>query len=167
MSVTLPIEALSAHAFAPFGSIVEQPARVSDAAGPGWQWWGEIVQLAASDRPYAIGYLNLQPAPLRFDWAERHMLSEELLAPLGGDCLVYVGPPKFENEPGRLPELAEFRVFRVRQGQAVLLKPGVWHGAPLAVDSPAKVLVILLFNTARQDLHLVRFDTNPIEIVRN
>jgi ureidoglycolate lyase len=167
MTVTLPIEELTAAAFAPFGSIIEQPARASDASGSGWQWWGEMAQLGGGDRPYAIGYVDLQPVPLRVDWAERHMVSDELLAPLGGDCLVYVGPPTFEDEPGRLPDLTEFRVFRVRKGQAVLLKPGVWHGAPLAADGATHVLVILLFNTARQDLHLVRFEASPVEIVRS
>jgi len=160
----LSIENLTAQAFAPFGAVIEQPKRSNDASGPGWQWWGEMVNLAGGDRPYSIGYLDLQPAPLRFDWAERHIHSDELLAPLGGDCLVYVGPPDHPDEPAHLADLNRFRVFRVCKGQAVLLKRGVWHGAPLAIDHPANVMVILLNNTAKQDLHLVRFEDKPVEI---
>ncbi len=162
----LTIEPLAPATFAPFGTMIEQPNRTTDATGPGWKWWGEMVKLGGGDRPYGIGYLDLKPAPLRFDWAERHMHSDELLVPLGGDCLVYVGPPEHPGEPDRLPSLDRFRAFKVCQGQAVLLKPGTWHGAPLAIDQPLNVLVILLHNTGKQDLHLVRFEDKPVEIVR-
>ncbi len=92
------------------------------------------------------------------------MESAEMLMPTGGDCLVYVGPPEYQDEPARLPSLSEFRVFHVRQGQAVLLDPGVWHGAPLAVDQPLNVVVLLLEGTGSSDTSVVRFEDNPIEI---
>ena len=160
----LPILDLTPSAFAPFGEVIQQPDRPNDASGPGWQWWGELLTLPAADRPYAAGYLDLQPAALRFDWAERHMHSDELIVPLTGDCLVYVAPPEHINDPDHLPSMDHFRVFRVCQGQAVLLKKGVWHGAPLADGRPAKVLVLLLQNTGQQDIHLVRFEDAPVEI---
>ena len=160
----LSIEDLTAEAFAPYGTVVEQPQRDQDASGPGWTWWGENVALAGGDRPYALGYLDLKPAPLRFDWAERHMQSDELLIPMGGECLVYVGPPDDPDEPMRLPPLERFRVFRVKPGQAVLLGKGVWHGAPLAVDRPLNVVVALLRDTGRLDGHVVRFEATPVDI---
>jgi ureidoglycolate lyase len=162
--MNVPIQDVSADAFASFGQVIEKPERAQDASGPGWQWWGELVHMQGGDRPYAIGYLDLQPAALRFDWAERHMLSDELVAPLGGDCLVYVAPADFPEEPGRLPALERFQVFRVRQGQAVLIGKGVWHGAPLAADAPLNVLVILLHNSSVQDGYVCRFEETPVEI---
>ncbi len=162
----LPIQALTAETFAPFGDVIRQPARANDASGAGWQWWGELVQMAGGRRPYAIGYLDLKPAPLTFDWAERHMESDELLVPLGADCLVYVGPPAYPDQPDRMPALDQFAVFKVPKGQAVLLKKGTWHGAPLAADTPTNVLVVLLHNTAQQDLYLQRFESTPVEITR-
>jgi ureidoglycolate lyase len=156
------VEPLTPAAFASFGSIIEQPTRATDASGAGWRWWGELTQLEGGDRPYALGYLDLQPAPLSFDWAERHLHSDELIVPLGGECLVYVAPPDVFDEPEqRLPPEA-FRVFRLGAGQAALLTPGVWHGAPLAISQPLKVLVILLHNTGKQDTQIVRFA--PLEI---
>lgn len=163
----LPIQPLTAAAFAPFGAVVEQPARAADAGGPGWHWWGENHTLAGGDRPYAIGYLDLQPAPLAFDWAERHMLSDELIIPAGGDCLVYVAPRLYPDEPGRLPPFDLFQVFQVRSGQGALVAPGVWHGAPLALDTPSKAIVLLLRDTGRVDLHLVRFPETPVQIERS
>ena len=160
----LPVEELTVESFAPFGTLIEQPKSPQDADGPGWTWWAETGLLPAADRPYAIGFLDLRPAPLQFDWAERHMQASELLLPLGGDCLVYVGPPDHVNEPERLPDLDRFRVFGVKKGQGVLLNPGVWHGAPLAFGGPLSVAVLLLQGTGNSDASLVRFEDNPVII---
>jgi ureidoglycolate lyase len=162
--IRLPLQELSQTAFAAFGQVVEQPARAADASGPGWDWWGETLLLAADSRPYSIGYLNLRPADLRFDWAERHMRSAELLIPMGSDCLVYVGPPLTPHQPGRLPPLTRFQVFRVRHGQGVLLSPGVWHGTPLAIAEPLSVAVLLLQGTGAADTSVVRFEDSPVWI---
>lgn len=164
--MNLKIEELTVESFAPFGEVIHQPARDRDAQGPGWTWWGENHVMAGGDRNYAIGYLDLQPAELSFNWAERHMHSDELLIPMGGDCLVYVGPPEYPKEPSRLPDLEHFRVFRLRPGQGVLLGKGVWHGAPLALDKPLNVTVLLLKDTGKIDLHIVRFEDTPVQIER-
>lgn len=162
----LKIEELTVESFAPFGEVIVQPARAYDAQGPGWMWWGENHTLAGGDRKYAIGYLDLAPAELTFNWAERHMRSDELLIPMGGDCLVYVGPPDHPDEPDRLPSLERFRVFRLHKGQGVLLRKGVWHGAPMALDLPLNVTVLLLKDTGKIDGHVVRFEDTPVQIER-
>jgi len=160
------IAPLTRAAFAPFGEVIDVRVVNVDASGPGWRWWGETALLGADSRPYGVGYLDLQPADLRFDWAERHMRSAEMLIPAGGDCLVYVGPPEHPEQPDLLPPLDRFQVFRVRQGQAVLLHPGVWHGAPLAIDRPLNVVVLLLQGTGASDTSVVRFAETPVEIDR-
>jgi ureidoglycolate hydrolase len=85
---------------------------------------------------------------------------------MGGDCIVYVGPPDDSDEPTRLPELERFRVFRLRPGQGVLLSKGVWHGAPMALDKPLHVAVLLLKDTGKIDGHVVRFEETPMQIER-
>ena len=160
----LPIQDLTEQVFEPFGKIIEQPTRAQDAQGPGWRWWAENALMESEDRPYQIGYLDLKPAELKFDWAERHMRSAELIIPTGGDCLVYVAPPDYPDEPERMPPFERFQVFRVRAGQAVLLDKGVWHGAPLAIDQPLNVIILLLSRTGEVDLSLVRFEDNPVSI---
>jgi ureidoglycolate lyase len=162
----LKIEDLNVESFAPFGEVIRQPTREQDAQGTGWTWWGENHTLAGGDRQYAIGYLDLNPAELKFDWAERHMHSDELLIPMGGDCLVYVGPPDYPDEPTRRPDQARFRVFRLREGQGVLLSKGVWHGAPMALDKHLNVVVLLLKDTGKIDWHVVRFEDTPVQIER-
>ncbi len=88
-----------------------------------------------------------------------------MIVPLAGACLVYVGPAEYPEQPDQLPELDHFRVFEVREGQAVILNPGVWHGAPLAVGSPLSAIVLLKQGTGTTDVTVVRFEDRPVEIV--
>jgi ureidoglycolate lyase len=142
-------EPLTAEAFRPFGTVIARPRLAPDAGGPGWSWWAETGALPAAD--YAIGYLALEPAPPAFDWAEHHPDSVELIAPLGGDCVVYVAPPGDEPQG--------FRAFRVPAGEGVILDRAVWHGAPLAPAGPVTALVAL---ARRPDTVTARFDRIPI-----
>ena len=161
---TLAVRPLSADAFRPFGRVIEAPGREHDASGPGWRWWAETVTLPTDGRPFGVGYLALEPDRLRFDWAERHMRTVEVIAPLGGDCLVYVGPPENLDEPARLPELHRFQVFRVPAGMGVAMDPGVWHGAPLAHGAPTSAMVLILEGTGAHDVTVVRFEDRPVSI---
>jgi ureidoglycolate hydrolase len=136
---------LTPDAFRPFGTVVMRPSDAPDATGPGWTWWARTGELPAAD--YAIGYLALEPSTSAFEWAEYHPRSVELIAPLGGECLVYVAAP------GEEPH--DFRVFRVAAGEAVILDRGVWHGAPLAPTDPVTAMVALAHRT---DTVMARFD---------
>ncbi|HYX85546.1 MAG TPA: ureidoglycolate lyase [Gaiellales bacterium] len=154
----LAVSELTAAAFAPYGQVVAEPCSAEEASGPGWRWWAETAELPPAEPGLGIGYLALEPAPAIFDWAERHMRSPETIVPLGGDCLVYVAPPE------QAPALDNFAVFRVRRGQAIVLAPGVWHGAPFATDGPMAALVLLRTGTGREDTTVVRFPDTPVEI---
>lgn len=156
---------LTRESFEPYGRVIEAPQAAPDAAGPGWRWWGETHMLAGDGRLFGVGFLDLSPAPMKFDWAERHMRSPETILPLDGDCAVYVGLPDHSDEPQRLPALDAFKVFLVRAGQGIILDQGVWHGAPLAVESPARAVVLLLEGTGATDTTVVRFNDTPVEIV--
>jgi ureidoglycolate lyase len=164
VTTTLAVEPLARDAFAPFGAVIDRPDRAVDAAGPGWSWWGETELVAPTEAGYGIGYLDLEPAAPSFDWAERHLRSQELIAPLSGGCLVYVGPPQAPERPDALPPLERFRVFRLEAGQGVVLAPGVWHGAPLADGGPAKAMVLLQKGTGTDDTVVVRFEDRPVRI---
>lgn len=149
-------EPLTAEGFRPFGSVIERPVAAADATGPGWSWWAQASTLPADDRPVAIGYLALEPAPRRFDWAERHARAAEVIVPLDGECVVYVALPA--------PRPEGLRAFRVAAGAGVVLDPGVWHGAPLALDHPVAAMVLLPRGTGAQDTVVARFEDNPIAI---
>jgi ureidoglycolate lyase len=161
---TLPIRPLRARDFAAFGRVLDRPSRREDAAGPGWAWWAETLVLEGDGRSWGIGYLDLEPTELRFDWAERHMRTLEAIVPLSGSCLVYVAPPEHPDEPERLPSFDSFQVFRVPPGTGVVMDRGVWHGAPIADGGAARAMVLLLEGTGQEDVTFRRFEGAPIEI---
>jgi ureidoglycolate hydrolase len=161
---TLPVRTLTPEAFEPFGRVLERPRRVEDAAGPGWSWWAETLLLESDGRPWGIGYLDLQAADPRFDWAERHMHTPEAIVPIAGSCLVYVAPPDHPEDPMRLPPFERFEVYRVPPGTGVVMDTGVWHGAPLADGGPARAIVLIREGTGRDDVTLVRFEDMPVGI---
>jgi ureidoglycolate lyase len=161
---TLPLEALTATDFEPYGRVVELPQQEPHATGPGWRWWGEVIDLEGDGRPWSVGYLDLEPTPLAFDWAERHMRSREAIIATSGDVAVYVGPAEAPDHPDQIPPRERFRVFRVPRGSAVVLEPGVWHGAPFALTGPTSALVLLLEGTGRDDVTVVRFEKERVEI---
>jgi ureidoglycolate hydrolase len=160
----LVAEELTTEGFRTFGRLIGRPARSEDASGPGWMWWAETVLLDHDDRPFGVGYLDLVPGPATFDWAERHMRTVEVILPLDGDCLIYVGPNEYPREPGRIPSMERFRAFRIRAGQGVAMEPGVWHGAPFAIDRPISAVVLILQRTGSDDTTLVRFPEDPVGI---
>jgi ureidoglycolate lyase len=148
----LAVETLSDEAFAPFGRVVDVPTREPDAVGDPWRWWASAAVLDHGERPCAVGYLEVEPGHATFDWAERHNESEEMVVPLGGELHVYVAAPE--------PE--QFRVFRVRPGQAVILGKRVWHGAPLA-RLPTSAIVLLAERTGELDTDKVSFEEIAVE----
>jgi ureidoglycolate hydrolase len=149
-------EPLTREAFRPFGRVIARPEEPADASGAGWDWWGEAGVLTGDGRGYALGYLDLVPTELTFDWAERHDRTTETILPLGGACVVYVASPA--DAP------AGFRAFRVQLGQGVVLDRGVWHGAPFALHGPLAAAVLLARGTAAQDTVVSRFPDNPLRI---
>jgi ureidoglycolate lyase len=159
----LAIRELTPEAFAPYGRTIARPGRGEDAAGPGWRWWAETVSLPTDGRGFEIGYLDLSGSPMRFDWAERHMRSVEVVVPVGGDCVLYVGPPERLEQPDAIPEREHFEVFRLRPGTGVAMDPGVWHGAPLS-EGPSSALVFLLEGTGATDVTVVRFEDDPVDV---
>jgi ureidoglycolate hydrolase len=160
--VQLDVEPLGPEAFAPYGRVIARPERDEDAHGPGWRWWAETALLSGDGRPMGIGYLDLVPGERRFDWAERHMRTQEAILATSADLLVYVGPPEHPEDPGRLPAVERFRVFRVPAGGGVVMDRGVWHGAPFVVEDAGPAIVLILEGTGRTDVTVVRFE--PVDI---
>jgi ureidoglycolate lyase len=155
----LTLEPLTSESFAPFGKVLSKPATAAQAEGPGWTWWGEIAALPADGRRWAFGYLALEAVPLTIDWAERHLRSPEVVFASSADVAVYVAPSGTDE-----PSLPELRVFRVPAGVGVVLSPGVWHGAPFALDGHTSAFVLLFEGTGRDDVTVVRFPDTPVSV---
>ena len=161
----ISVQNLTEESFAPFGQIIEMPTTPPAITGPNWQWWPEIAVVTGDEGPYSAGYFTRDPGEFSFDWAERHMLSLEVLIPLTEACLVHVAPADFPEQPDHLANSASFQVFRVNLGQAVVLNFGVWHGAPFAVSQPISMAVFLRQHTGRDDTYVANFPDMPVKII--
>jgi ureidoglycolate hydrolase len=158
------VEKLTPQSFSPFGRVVRPPARDPDAEGPGWRWWAEIAALTGDGTIWGLGYLVLEPAALRFDWAEHHSHTQEAVIATSADLLIYVAPPGRGERASSSPDPSKFRVFRLPARTGVVLDRGVWHGAPLAIETRTAALVLLLEGTGHSDVTLSRFAQSPVEI---
>ena len=164
---SIAAEALTPEAFEPFGRVIALPDEEPHATGAGWRWWAETVLLEGDGRAWGVGYLDLLPTEPRFDWAERHMRTQEAILATTAEILIYVAPPDHLEEPDRLPELSRFRAFTIPARAGVVLDRAVWHGAPFTLGGAAAALVLILEGTGREDVTVVRFPESPVDVELN
>lgn len=83
---------------------------------------------------------------------EYHNYAFEGIVPIDDDVVIHVAPPT--TQP--VPELTE--AFLVPKGTAVVIKPGVWHEAPMPVHHDAHILIVLPERTYKNDCVVVRYE---------
>jgi ureidoglycolate lyase len=162
----LKVKPLDAAAFAPFGRTVTRPTTTPAGELPGGvlRYWADVVTIPDVGGALGVGYATLAVRPFVQTCAEQHVHSMEVLTPIGGDMIVVVSPA---TGAGELPPLDCFAAFRVAEGQAVVLDPGVWHYAPFAIDGPMAFTVLLKAFTNRDDAIFADFpagETLEIEL---
>lgn len=129
-------QALSAEAFAPYGTVVGGPA-----AGPGrWINGGtterfdlvdDLALHAHGGRPtLALYRAQARRFPHPVQDLERHALGSQTFLPLGARRFVLV-----VARPGAAPGARDLAAFATNGHQGVCLTPGTWHHALLAVDA--------------------------------
>ena len=135
-------EPLTAHAFAPFGDVIEATdhaeQRVINAGHTVRFHDLARLSLDADDGRPCLSIFRTRPLPqpLQLTAMERHPLSSQAFHPLGGHrWLVVVAPP------GRFDQAA-VRAFLAGAQQGVNFHPGTWHHFSLALDGPSDFLVV-------------------------
>lgn len=94
------------------------------------------------------------------DAAEFHSYARELILPIDGDVIIHVAPPSVDP----VPELTE--AFLVPKGTMVVLRVGVWHLAPFAVNKGnTHVLIGLPERTYKNDCVVVPYEQEKQMIV--
>lgn len=139
----VPIERLSAAAFAPFGEVIATPdaggAPVNDGTARRFDDVARLELDRDGGRP-CLSLFRVQPAelPIECTRLERHPLSTQAFVPLGAArFLVVVASPG-----GDAPDAARTRAFLAADGQGVNYHAGVWHHPVLALDRETDFVVI-------------------------
>jgi ureidoglycolate lyase len=155
---SLKVQGLSAQAFLPFGYYAHLIDPKTERIGaPPVEFFRDMVQQdlgTATIASYSVCRVeHREPA---IDVTEYHNHAAEGILPLDNDVLIHVGPA---TPPGEPPPLARFQAFRVPRGTMVVLRPGVWHHAPLTANrEAANVLIVLPERTYANDCVVVELE---------
>ena len=140
---TLPIEALTAEAFRPYGDVIEardtaHHFTINDGFAERYHDLARIDTAAEGGRPL-VSLFRAVPRtfPMPITTMERH--------PLGSQAFVALSPVPFlvlVAAAGAAPGPQAIRCFLAQPGQGVNYARGTWHHPLLALDAPTDFLVI-------------------------
>lgn len=162
----LRVTELNAESFKEFGQVsVVPPVSKPEHSCDEYDWWPDVMVFDSIKKNYAVGFSKIKKTPLRQTCSERHMETPECLVAVDGDMYIIVGPADYPDEPERLPDLSRFRAFKVKAGEAILMKPGVWHYACIPLKEEMYMYCIFSTETGDKDCYIVDFpDDAALEI---
>jgi ureidoglycolate lyase len=152
----LIIEAISAEAFAPYGTVVRSPADVGRIAFP---------EALLNKRPAARASLSASRAlpnmlPLTSTVMERHRFSSQTFFPLDVARYVVVVAP---HGATGMPDMRRAHAFMVPGDTAITYAADSWHHPMLALDRPASFSVLMWRDGTAADMEVVSLD-EPFEL---
>jgi ureidoglycolate lyase len=139
--IALPVERLTAEAFAPFGDVIEARETTAFWINDGQaQRFHDLARVeTGADGHTLVSLFRSAPSvfPLAVQQMERHPLGSQAFMPLGAHpFLIVVAATTRDDLPG-LP-----RAFLSNGQQGVNYRPGLWHHALVALDVSSDFLVI-------------------------
>jgi len=146
----LPVQPLTAAAFAPFGEVIDSaghtPMLINGGVTKRYHALAR-VELAGEGGQAILNLFDSQPytLPMRLDSVERHPLGSQAFVPLQAQPFVVVvahpvAHPAAEPPPAMPPE--NLRAFITNGQQGVNYHRGVWHHSLIALSAPARFLVV-------------------------
>lgn len=137
MKITL--QALSAHAFAPFGDVLEAigaPDKIINQGRCGR--FHDRAQLDFSDGQAGISIFKSDPVilPLRVQMVERHPEGSQAFIPMSADPFLVVVAADQDGIP------TDPQAFLTAPGQAINFHRGTWHGVLTPLHEPGLFAVI-------------------------
>lgn len=139
----LPIEALDAAAFAPFGEVIEAHPEglrhpINEGTAERFHDLARIDTGAAGGRTLlSIFRAQARPLPLRVQLLERHLLGSQAFMPLQARPFLVV-----VAAAGPAPGRGDLRCFLAAPGQGVNFTAGTWHHPLIALEGGGDFLVI-------------------------
>jgi ureidoglycolate lyase len=136
----LRTEPLSAHAFAPFGDVIEtdghSPVEINRGST---EKFADLARLTVNGGRPAVHLFRGQPVrlPLALERLERHLLGSQAFIPLHDRPF-----PLVVAAPGDKRDPVSLRAFMSNGRQGINLWPGTWHHALLCLEQVSDFLVI-------------------------
>ena len=158
-------EPLTAAAFAPFGSVVEEigPGRtVNEGRGLRHDGVGGLVHDTWAGAPVLAVYaIAASVWPVETGEFERHVRSAQLFVPMaGGGLLAVVAPDGADGGP----DVGRARAFVVPAGTGIVYAPGTWHMPLVALEAPARCAMLMWETGTTQDCEVRRLPV-PLRVL--
>jgi len=142
VTLTLRLEPLTPEAFAPFGDVVESPARGGRIS------LDETLRACDGATMPKLAFNNAEPhaLPLTATQMERHNRTSQCFVPLDVSRWVLLVAPDLDGAP----DASALRAFVATGDQAVNYHLGAWHH-PLRVLDRAGRFAVLMWSTGRRE----------------
>ena len=131
------IQNITAEAFAPYGKLFKagegDPASHDDISA----YWHDVCGDMLGSDDIVTGFLTVRSQPMLADELERHQIFGEVFITVGGEGILAVAPA------GDSMDTESVELFRVRPGDAFLLKKGVWHKPPVPAKEEISFFMVL------------------------
>lgn len=137
----IPLQALTAEAFAPFGDVIEAAGEPSFAFNGGMaDRYHDLARTEAlgdgARIGISIGHARPYALPLTLDLVERHPFGSQAFVPLSRDPFLVIVAPDENGSPGTP------RAFLTAPGQGVNYLRGVWHGVLTPLGHASAFLIV-------------------------
>ncbi len=132
-----------------YGRIVDTQGRIPDADTPEFRFWDHLAEIELKSISFGLVH-SLPKLPRICPSLERHGETSETLIPIDGDIVVVCALSR-GDDAGRV-DLSSLAALPVRQGQALILSPGVWHYAPMVTVREVRTFVLFEKETLQRDL---------------
>ena len=150
--IELPVRALTAEAFKPFGQVIA-PAADGQLFGP------DDAQLDIARGIPRFYTMSLKARPATFRSITRHLRVTQCLASCGGrPWLIAVAPPNEPDNPDARPDPASIVAFHVPGTLGIKLDRSTWHVGPFFSGPTADFFNLELSDTNVTDHHSVYLD---------
>lgn len=154
---SVPVQPLTAEAFAPFGEVVPLDG---DARRVRAQGAFERLAEAVEPRLWVATLQRAVALPLVVTTLERHPLSAQTFIPLNGCAYLVV---VCGADADGAPDPATLRAFEATPDQGVTYARGVWHHGLTALDAPARFVVCMSFSGGDDDVFVPL--AHPVRLV--
>lgn len=147
-TLRLPIEPMTAEAFAPYGEVMEARERPAD----GRRFFPIDFWI---DGRTTVDVIWQPIEGRKFSLLERHFAVTQAFIPLeGAPSVVAVARPTDLSDPEAIPKPEEVRAFLIDPGKGYAYKTGTWHSLDRYLLKPPGASFIIL-----------NVDPNPTQVV--
>lgn len=153
----IKVKPLTQENFAPYGTLLAMPLEPDEHTvfSENFTFYRNRCTFQCADGKLGMGVSYILKRPYRAAALERHFTTDEINAPLDGDMVALFAKP-VSNDRDEKPDINQVEAFIFRQGQAMIIKKGVWHWCPMPIDHDTAMLCGLCHDLLKYDDLVIR-----------